>query len=496
MKPLEVSNRMRVLFLFISCCIFSLELQSQSQTITLSEAIKVAQKESPDYQAAVNRYQSGYWAYRRYKAGFLPGLRLDATLPNYSERVQRILNDQGQDIFVNQNQAVTDLNLSLRQNVPFTGGVFSVQSRLDRVDIFGDNNSTRYNIVPFSLNYFQNSLFYNPFRWDKKIEPLLYEESKRDFVEKMEDISLRTCRRYFGLLRAQIQLKIAETNLANQDTLYKIAQNRFKIGKIAENELLQLELSLLNAKNSKTNSEINLKQTSQNLARFLRLETEDIELSIPEKLQDFDVSTQKALEEAQNNRKAVIEFRRRRLQAEKEVARVKGTNRLQINLNANFGISQNGEEFDQLFGNYLRQQSVSLRLGVPIFDWGVSKAERKVAEADLELTNTNIEQDQEAFEQEIYLHTLNWSNQRTFLATAQKAREVAAKRYDISKARFILGKITITDLNLAQQEKDIAAVDYLESLEKFWVDYYTLRRLTLYDFIEKDKIQAEDLIFD
>ncbi|NER15781.1 TolC family protein [Spongiivirga citrea] len=483
-----------LLFLITVLCIVS--VQAQTKKITLEDAIKVAQKESPDYVAAVNRFQSGYWGYRRYQAGFLPGLRLDATLPNYSESVTRIQNDLGQDIFVNQNQAITDLNLSLRQNVPFTGGVFSVQSRLDRVDIFGENETTRYNIIPFSLNYFQNSLFYNPFKWDKKIEPLLYEESKRDFVEKMEDISLRTCRRYFGLLRSQIQLKIAETNLANQDTLYKIAQNRFKIGKIAENELLQLELSLLNARNNKTNSEINLKQTSQNLARFLRLESEDVELSVPEELALFDVSTQKALEEAQNNRKAVIEFRRRRLQAEKEVARVKGTNRLQINLNANFGISQNGNDFDQLFGNYLRQQSVSLRLGVPIFDWGVSKAERKVAEADLELTNTNIEQDQEAFEQEIYLHTLNWSNQRQFLATAEKAQEVAAKRYDISKARFILGKITITDLNLAQQEKDIAIVDYLESLEKFWVDYYTLRRLTLYDFIEKDKIRAEDLVFD
>jgi outer membrane protein TolC len=184
------------------------------------------------------------------------------------------------------------------------------------------------------------------------------------------------------------------------------------------------------------------------------------------------------------------------LEAERNLAQVRGTNRLQINFNANFGISQNGQELNSLFTNYNKQQSVSLSLGIPLFDWGVSKSERKMALADLDLTNTNLEQDKEAFEQEIYLHTLNWANQRNFLTIAQKAQEVARKRYDISKKRFVLGKITITDLNLAQQEKDRAVVSYLQSLEKFWVDYYTLRRLTLYDFAKDTKISVDDIVFD
>ncbi|MGB0892668.1 MAG: TolC family protein, partial [Flavobacteriaceae bacterium] len=116
--------------------------------------------------------------------------------------------------------------------------------------------------------------------------------------------------------------------------------------------------------------------------------------------------------------------------------------------------------------------------------------------ANLDLVNTNLEQDQQAFEQEIYLHTLNWANQRNFLATSEKAQEIAIKRYDITKKRYILGKITITDLNLAQTEKDRAVVTYLNSLEKFWTDYYTLRRLTLYDFLNDKKIEVEDLKFD
>lgn len=119
-----------------------------------------------------------------------------------------------------------------------------------------------------------------------------------------------------------------------------------------------------------------------------------------------------------------------------------------------------------------------------------------MAEADLSLVENDIKQEQQEFEQEIYLHTLNWSSQRDFLATAEKAQEIALKRYEITKKRYILGKITITDLNIAQQEKDKAVLEYLNSLERFWVNYYTLRKLTLYDFIENEKLKIADIVFD
>ncbi|PQV44765.1 outer membrane efflux protein [Jejuia pallidilutea] len=485
----------KTLLLFV-IVIFPLLLFSQSKIITLKEAINIAQKKSPDYKINLNQNQRNYWRFRNYKASFLPELRLTATLPEYRNQVRRITNDAGQDIFVNQNQLLIEGGLSISQSVPYTGGILSINTNLERVELFGLDDNIGYSIIPFTVRYFQNSLLFNPFKWDKRIEPLVYEESKREFVENMERISVSTSSRYFQLLKAQKQLEIAETNLSNQDTLYKIAQGRFKMGKIAENDLLQMELTLLNSRNNVTSNQIELKRTSQNLARYLELDSENIELAVPEELTLFDVDIDKALEEAQQNRKAVIEFRRRRLEAEKEVAFQKGNNRLNIGIVANFGISNNGDDFNNLFNNFNKQQNVSVSLGIPIFDWGVSKSRIRMAQADLDLTNNNINQDIQEFEQEIYLHVLNWSNQREFLLTAEKAKEVGQKRYDISKKRYILGKITITDLNIALQEKDQAIFQYLNSLQKFWQDYYILRQLTLYDFIKDKKIDVEDILYD
>ena len=233
--------------LFLLFLVSPIIASSQSQNIKLSEAIKIAKKKSPEYIRALNTHQASYWRYRNYKADFLPQVSLGATLPEYSNSTTRILNDQGQDIFVKQNQSIIETNLRIQQKVPYTGGAFFINTQLDRVNKLGIDKSTNYSLVPFSINYFQNSLFYNPYKWDRKIEPLRYEESKRNIIERMEDISLTTCLRYFGLLKAQVTLEIAKKNLSNQDTLLQITKGRFKIGKVAENELLQIELSHLNS---------------------------------------------------------------------------------------------------------------------------------------------------------------------------------------------------------------------------------------------------------
>ena len=89
---------------FLVCVILQLKSFSQSKRITLDKAIEIAKKKSPDYKINLNNNQRNYWRFKNYKASFLPELRLNATLPDYSNSIRRITNDLGQDVFVNQNQ--------------------------------------------------------------------------------------------------------------------------------------------------------------------------------------------------------------------------------------------------------------------------------------------------------------------------------------------------------------------------------------------------------
>jgi outer membrane protein len=72
--------------------------------------------------------------------------------------------------------------------------------------------------------------------------------------------------------------------------------------------------------------------------------------------------------------------------------------------------------------------------------------------------------------------------ERRQLATSAKADTVAQRRFDVAKNRYVIGRIDIGDLYIAQTEKDQALLGYVLALRDFWLAYYGLRRLTLYDF--------------
>jgi outer membrane protein TolC len=56
--------------------------------------------------------------------------------------------------------------------------------------------------------------------------------------------------------------------------------------------------------------------------------------------------------------------------------------------------------------------------------------------------------------------------------------------------RYRIGRITIENLYIAQQEKDQALTQFVNALRGYWMAYYDLRRLTLYDFEADHPIEA------
>ncbi|HWH50787.1 MAG TPA: TolC family protein, partial [Gemmatimonadaceae bacterium] len=80
--------------------------------------------------------------------------------------------------------------------------------------------------------------------------------------------------------------------------------------------------------------------------------------------------------------------------------------------------------------------------------------------------------------------------QRNVLIAA-KADTVAEKRFDVAKNRYVIGKISISDLYIAQNEKDQAVLSYVQALRGYWTAYYHLRRVTLYDFATKHELVDE-----
>lgn len=137
------------------------------------------------------------------------------------------------------------------------------------------------------------------------------------------------------------------------------------------------------------------------------------------------------------------------------------------------------------------QQRLDIGLVVPILDWGRNKARIQTALANQELTDFVIDQDQQNFEQEIMTLVRQFEVRRIQLRISKKSDEVADERYKVAQNRYLTGKVDITNLNIALNEKDEAKRSYTRALRDFWVAYFDLRRLTLYDFANKELLYSE-----
>ena len=114
-----------------------------------------------------------------------------------------------------------------------------------------------------------------------------------------------------------------------------------------------------------------------------------------------------------------------------------------------------------------------------------------MAEADLEVKKTQLEQAHETYIQDLRNCVLQFNMQAGQCKNALRAQDIADERYDITKRRFEAGAVTVTDLNTAQQESESARAQYIRQLQTFWTGYYSLRKSTLYDWVGKRDLTAD-----
>jgi outer membrane protein TolC len=61
----------------------------------------------------------------------------------------------------------------------------------------------------------------------------------------------------------------------------------------------------------------------------------------------------------------------------------------------------------------------------------------------------------------------------------------------VARNRYLIGRIDITNLLIAQNERDSARRSYIQALRNYWLGVYNLRRLTLYDFETQSRIRHD-----
>ncbi len=498
----------RLIFLFtVFLCSFSILLAQETESyfleqpddvieveLSLDDVIEMAQQQSLYSFRSQNMYLARYWEFRSYQADRLPILSLDATPVNYDRSVVSRYNSvEGIESFSQRSYFTSDASLSVRQNVPLTGGVFDVTSSLSRSQNL-DNEDVEYASVPVSVGFSQPLNGYNRFRWESRIEPLKFEKAQRDYLQSLESLAIQATDYFFGQVTAEINLKIAETNYSNADTLYNIGKGRFEIGTVTQDELLDLELGLLNASMQVTKAKVNLRQAKAALSSFLALEDNMlINCEVPDNIPELKIDPEKAMVLAIENNPEILDFRQRLLESEQSIARARSESGLSADVRANFGINKNANEVGIAYGSpFEDQQQVRVSLNIPILDWGLRKGQIQMARSNRDVTEATVKQERIDFEQDLFIRIMEFNMQEKQVEISAKADTIAQRGYDVTKQRFLIDKVDVIKLNSARNSLDAARRNYISSLRQYWRSYFQMRQYTLYDFIA-DKPLVENL---
>lgn len=455
----------------------ALHAQTDTLSLTLNEAIAVAQSQSADAKAAHHTMLAAEWSYKFYKANYLPSLTLTSG-SSLNRVISKITLPDGTSSFVGQNQLSTDATVSLTQNIPFTGGQLFVKSSLQRQDEF-ENKSVAYNSQPVVIGYQQSLFGYNALKWERRMAPLRYEAAKKSFDETMELIASRCSSYFFELASAQTELEIAQYNYASADTMSRYARGRYEIGTITENEMLQLQLNKITAEANVLNAQNMQEEAMQALRSFLALDNHttvcvEIETEVPDCKADIVQAIQ--LAHAHNPEPVTYELSRR--ESRSNIASAKAGSGLKAELYIQFGLSQTGDNLRDSYRSPLDQQYAGVTLSLPLLDWGRGKGQVKIAQSNAMLMETRIEQAYKDFDINISKMVRRFNLQAHRVEIAGRTAALAQQRYEISRRLYMAGKSTILDFNAATSEKDSARRGHIAALQTFWSLYYGLRSMT------------------
>ncbi len=478
----------------VLCAVAAFQAPSQEaavRPITLEEAILTARVKSVDAAVALNELKTSYWTYRTYRADLLPEMNFTATLPSYRKSYSAYQQDDGSYTFVRNNNLQMSGEVSIDQNIWLTGGKLSLNTSIDFLRQLDGHKYNRFMSVPIALTLSQPIFGVNRLKWDRKIEPVRYEEAKARFLSATEEVAISAINNFFNLLLAKENVSIARQNLENASKLYEVAIAKRAMGQISENDLLQLELNKLNARSSLTNCESDYQASMFKLRSFLDLEESvSLEPVVPEEIPHAIISYADVIEKAHSNNYFTKNIRRRQLEAEYSVAKAKGDRR-EITMFAQIGYTGTADEFASAYDRLKDNQVLEIGFKIPILDWGKRRGAVKVAESNRDVVTSRLRKEQMDFDQDLFVLVERFNNQQRQLEISLRADTIARKRYDTNVETFMIGKISTLDLNDSQVSKDESRQAYINQLYLYWYYYYELRSLTLWDFSRNTGIEAD-----
>ena len=463
-------------------------------TITLQEAVALAQQNSIQATLNKNNNEISNQIFKLQRAQLFPQLNLNANLPGYNNSITSVTQPDGTIKFTTVEQAYSNIGISLNQKIAATGGTFTASSNVNRFDRLSGNRTTNYNTQPFVLGFNQPLFRFNEVAFSQKVAKLNKQLGTKQFTKQQEQLALEVTNQYHTLLQTQQNIKLLQALKLNTDSLLNTARLKLSLGKIGEEEYLQIVLEQLKTTQQLQQANGNYELNKLKFCNLLGISIQsEIFLAISQPVVNEQViltgnSISTLVDAYKKNSPDYEQQKLLQLQNEAALKRAKLNRLPNLNLIAGYGSNQSASVLNNAYQNVLTQQNATVGLALPLFSSGANTASLKIANYQLQNQQLQLQQIEQRITNDIMSHVQAYNIAIQQISNAQFADSIAQRRYEISYNKYQAGKITYTDLLNAQNQQLQAKQGYLNAITAYWQAYYQLRVTTLYDIEKKQSL--------
>ena len=409
--------------------------------------------------------------------------QLRGTLPQYNRSIVPVLQPDGSTVFRSQQQTSTDLSMTLSQQLPYTGGSLFLSSSLARLAVSGTQSFETWSSTPVTVGVRQDLFRPNMAKWDQRQQHAQIELEERVYAESMEQIAITTTQAFFDMYSAKVGLANAIKNAAVNDTLYTLNKGRFEVGRIGENDLLQSELALLRARTSAQDAQLEFDRATAALRLNLNLPAgTPLDIVVPGKSPKSILIRPRPWPRHCGIDPTVSQVALNEVQARRSVSQAQLEPGDRCHGPGQFRIQCHGAGGPAGLSEPAGLAAVRALARVATLAMGLQFRRCRGCQggpgADLE----SFPGDAGTGRTDAHFAALELAQAYRNVALNAKVDTVAGRRFDVAYNRYVIGRITIDNLYIAQSEKDQAVSQFVQALRGYWLAYYRFRLATAYDF--------------
>lgn len=487
-RKILITKRLNLVLLLLSLNTFYITAQ---KGITLDEALNIAESNSPAMKktrlSLVISQENLNAQYASLKSNF--SLTLNPI--GYTQ------NREFNDLISKWNSRTTTESFgyfTVSQPIVMTDARVSLTNRLRYNNSYSEytGNTTKGFSNNLSLNIDQPLFTYNRTKLTLKELQLSLENTQLNYAIQLLALERQVTQAFYYVYLQQQSLDIADKAYKNMQISYRVSKNKVDAGISPREEIFQAELNLATTKSDFENKQVSLANAKDDFKLLIGRSLYDDLIVIPNIAVDtVTVDIVFAIDQGLANR---IELRQREIDIETsqfDLIQTKALNEFRGSLGLSLGLFGDNEKFKDVYTSPTDNETVSLSLTIPLWDWGERKARIKATEASIETAQITKEEEQNDIIlaiRKVYRSLLNLQNQ---IEIASQSVINAQLTYDLNLEKYKNGDLTGMDLNIYQNQLSEKQLSFTNSLISYKLELLNLKILTLYDFEKNEPIAPE-----